>query len=860
MRTRPHPSWLYLSPLLLATGTCHAVISDPPPEEDLDAIFRAAFGKDNEQLPTELDAELQVNGSDSGTILARTDGKNITQLQSTVLLPALQSYLKDSLYQKLEKAAGSRGWLSTTNLEAAGISARYDLQTLGIAVKISKKSMNRRMRSLFSALPGDKHFVVPEHLADPAKISGYTNFSTGISQDFSNGSQPRVNVRAESALNIHGYVLENQMTYQNAGNGQPGKLTRDYTRLVIDDAEEEHRYRIGDIQSEGRNFQSSLPLAGLQLTRDLTWASSREYAPQGNHQFTLTSPADVDIYLDGRLYRSVRLQAGEHELAELGALGGTEVKLRIKDDFGKITTEEFSHFTDSRLLNPEFSRYSISVGFPSRREADKLVYNTKRKLLSAYYQRGVTDNLTAGVDVQTDGKSHQIGGDIIWAIKPGNITAGVTQSYRRNGRKGHAARVQISSRADYARGGNSKSSPIHWDIAAERFSADYQQFSADDIQADAPPSPQAIKQQLTAGLSKQFGERTSANLGVSRTTQHDGQKRSSINVGISTRLGKNLNVSVYGSQSRNTNGLVDRSVRVGFSLPLDKTESGRGRSVSGSHDLGSGRSQLAYYVSQKGTHGLDSLSGSARLLAEQGKTGLGADVRYQADAFDANLSVNPSIRKDKVGYSGSANINTAIVFADGAVGMSRPVSDSFVILEPPDGLEHPMAASRGKNLFQRTDNTLDSLPDRYDVAMKPGKKAVLNNVASYQVQHLSSDSAVLPEGYDLDATEFDVMPDYKSGYRIKVGGERGSMLEAHLADAGGVPLKLQGGQLHPLNAKQGGQPIPFFTDEEGVLRLSHIRKGSYRIELFSRPELQNLAIQVTGEPGQTQTLDVRARS
>ncbi|WP_287602610.1 hypothetical protein [Thiothrix sp.] len=855
----PH-LWLYLSPLLLATGASHAnIAANGNSEEELDALFREAFGKENEQLPGELEADLRVNGNDQGTILARTNGKTITQLQREALLPKLRPYLKESLLKSLEKNAANSGWLSASALEAAGIRTRYDIQELAVAVKIDKKSMNRRMRSLLSALPGDKQHVIPERLADPAKVSGYINLSSGISQDFSNTSaEPNLNVRAESAVNVHGFVLENQHTYQHGTNGKPGKLTRDYTRLVIDDAEEEHRYRIGDISTESRNFQGSLPLGGVQVTRDLTWASSREYTPQGNQRFSLSSPAEVDIYLDGRLHRSVRLQAGEHELAELDALGGTSVKLRIKDDLGKITTQEFSRFTDSRLLSPEFSRYSISVGFPSRREADQLKYDTKRPVASGYYQQGVTENLTAGVDVQTDGKAHQVGGDIIWATEIGNVTAGVSHSQSRNGKKGQAARVQISRRPDN-RGEGDKQRPIQWDIAAERFTPDYQNLNPQDDGTTTTTSTQAVKQQLNASVSKAFSDRTSGNLGVAHTTQHDGKTRTNLNAGVSTRLGKNLNVSVYGSQSRDAKGAADMSVRVGFSMPLDATASGRGQSVSGSHD-DKGRSQLAYRISGKGKRGVDSLSGGVRLQSERGKTGLGADVRYQGEAFDANLSITPQLASSKVGYSGSANVNTAIVFADGAVAMSRPVHDSFAILEPPEGLEHPMAASRGKNLFQRKENTLDSLPERYDAVMQPGSKAVLNNLASYQVQHVSSDSAVLPEGFDLDATEFDVMPDYKSGYRVKVGGERGAMLEAHLADASGQPLKLQGGQLIALDAKQGGKPIQFFTDDAGVMRLSHIRQGNYRVELFSLPDLRNPPIRVTGKPGETQTLDLRATS
>lgn len=841
--------WL-AAPLVLSSSLSQAANT----EEELAAIYQQVFGNTAAKLPTELETEFSVNGQGGGSIRALTDQTQLTRLQREVLLPRLQPYLKESLYQQLEQQSQGQIWLNLSTLESVGVKARYNLMELKIDIKINSKSLNRRMRSLLNL--GGRQNVIPERLAEPAKLSGHINFYGALQHEFDAPAQAtRQQIRLETAFNAQGYVFENLFTYDS--RLETG-LRREQSRLVIDDAEAERRYQIGDISSSGRNFQSSLSLGGVQVLHDLMWASGQTYTPQGNHRFTLSNDAEVEVWQDGSLKRTLKLKAGDYDMRAIDALGSNQVKLKITDAFGKVSIQTFSHFTDSRLLHPDISRYAISVGFPAAQRSQERSYDTQRKIVSAYYQQGITEQLTAGVDAQTDGKHHQLGADVIWATALGNINAGLSHTSRPDGKAGQAARLQISARPvsplDAA-----NPAPINWDFSLEAYSSHYQALSESAWLGTSGSATQALHYQASLSLSKSFTEKINANVNLSQRHYHDGKQAAYLSANVYAQINPYLQASVYANTQTSQQQTHDFGLRVGFSLPLASQAGKRSQQLDGNYDSGSQTSRLGYRLGSAGQWGKNSLQGSLQLEQNakniQTISGSGS---YQDPRFSLAGSVQQQHSQATQRSSGSLNLNTALVFADGAVALSRPVTDSFVILEAPPDLQQAMAVSRGKSLFQRQDTDPNGLPEHYDALIQPQQTAVLNQLNAYQVQHVSTDALVLPEGFDLSATEFDFLPDYKTGYRVKVGGERGSMLEAHLSDAQGQALALQGGKLHALTSSQA--PITFFTDEAGVMRLSSIRQGAYRIELFSLPNLHNLKIQVTGKPGETQTLAVRAHS
>ncbi len=852
--------------VLLLASSCLSAADTAEQQESLDDIYRRVFGA-KEALPGELESDMKVAGQGSGQIRVLTDTTKITHVQRDTLLTAVEAFLKPDIYQGLATASAGNEWITDQQLGAAGLTASYNSMDLTIDIAIKRESMNRRMRSILSTLSGHKGMMIPEKLVEPAKASAYVNVYSGLSYDHQALQNPaHFNVRSEGAVNINGFVLEGQYSYQSGNTQTP--LTRDYTRLVIDDPENEYRYQIGDINTQGRNFQNRMDLGGVQLIQNLIWTDPQEYRPQGDYPFKLDGSAEVEVYQDGNLTQTTRLNAGDHKLSELHADQGNEVELKIKDDFGTTKSLHFSRFTDNNLLSPEFSRYAISAGFPAQRMNGKIQYDTRHPVASAYYQTGITDSLTAGVDAQTDGKAYQVGTDAIWATPLGNVNAGISHSRTATGKTGEVARLQMNSLEEHPTDVRSKKPKYQWpgwNVAVQHMSRDFQSFSVTPqtttaTTANVTEQAQHVEWQLSGGLSQRLGHSAGININTSQTRYFNATPNRSVGAGLSASLGKHLNLSINGTKRHDSQGKTDKSWYLSMNLNMDPTPSKRSQNLSESYNNYNGlnsSSRLTYSLGDKGRYGLDSLAGSVQLQSQKSKSALGADMRMRGEKFDLNASNQPSISDQTVGYYSYASLNTALVFADGEAAVSAPVQDSFAILDAPEGLEYPMAAKSGKTLFSHTSDDLHELPEYYDGVMQPGGSTVLPNFGAYQVQHISTDGAVLPEIYDLNATEFDLMPDYKSGYRLKVGGEPGLILQLTLLDSHGVALPLQGGQLtQPEKMAAAPPPIQFFTDEQGIASIMPLRPGRYHVELFSRPEANNLSIEVQGNPGETQTLEL----
>ncbi|MEZ5538286.1 MAG: hypothetical protein R3F02_21990 [Thiolinea sp.] len=846
---------LWIMPVLLLSAEQQEAATN----ESLSEIYQRVFGE-QAALPAEMETELRLLGKRIGNVQVKTDGKQVTQLPRSVVMLNLQTYLKTSLYEKLQQQTGSQDWLTTQQLENSGINVMYNSMELTTDIKIEPKLLNRRMRSVLSAMAG-RGSVIPENLAEPAKLSAYANFFTSLShtQQSGRGSQSHTqgNIRMDGAINFSGYVLEHQYTFR-AGGSEGSEMTREYTRLVVDDVENERRYHLGDLNVPTRNQQSSPALAGISVSHDRDWPTAQVFRPQGNYRFKLDADAEVKVYQDGELTNTVQLTAGEHTLEDVQATQGLEIELHIRDEFGKESIQRFSRFTDSRLLHPDVSRYAFSVGIPASYRDGKLHYDTRRTIASGFYQTGLTETLTAGVDVQTDGQAWQVGTDAIWATRIGNISAAFTQTQNRAGQRGQAIRFQISNPQRVSK--EDSFYPINWSASASHFSRYFSPFSVSDNGEVIKPGTTALQWQANLSLSKQLFEHTHASLGVSRAAYFDGRSSDYVSLGLNQQVGKNLRLSVNARQQRNIDGEKDTSFRVGLSIPLDNTDSGRSQSLSSHYDSRSASTRADYRLGRgKGRYGRDSLSGSVSLANQDDQQSLSTYSSLSMPRFDGSAALNITQQSKRTRTRLNLNASSALVFADGAVAVSRQVSDSFAILDAPASLEYPMAVKRGKSLFSRDSNDLNDLPKSYDSVIQPGGKAVLGNLSAYSVQHISTDSAVLPDGGDLNATEFDLLPDYKSGYRLKPGGVAGERLQITLRDQRGNLLPLQGGQLVPADAAAADTPTLFFTDESGVTELAGLRPGRYRMELFSRPGGQPLTIEVAESVGETRQLELQVQ-
>jgi outer membrane usher protein len=167
------------------------------------------------------------------------------------------------------------------------------------------------------------------------------------------------------------------------------------------------------------------------------------------------------------------------------------------------------------------------------------------------------------------------------------------------------------------------------------------------------------------------------------------------------------------------------------------------------------------------------------------------------------------------------SFGTALAYADGHVGVSRPIADSFVLVVP-----HPTLRGRTIDVNQR-DGTPDATTDLFG-------PAVLPNLNAYYVHPVFVDAPNLPLGYDLGDEIFNVRPTFRSGATIVVGTGGVAFVDATLRDVEGTPLPLEPGTLTALDDR-AWRTFAFFTSRSGRLRQGGLPVGRYQLELDNFP-------------------------
>jgi outer membrane usher protein len=182
--------------------------------------------------------------------------------------------------------------------------------------------------------------------------------------------------------------------------------------------------------------------------------------------------------------------------------------------------------------------------------------------------------------------------------------------------------------------------------------------------------------------------------------------------------------------------------------------------------------------------------------------------------FAARLSDFPGGQR---GGLASLQVGTAVAFADGAVGISRPIGDAFVLV---DRRTRYRDYSVGVNRYGTG----------YAAVADSLGPAVLPNVASYSPTRVSVETDTLPVGYDLGPADYDLFPGYKSGYRITVGTDATVFASGTIVDRNGDIVGLLAGRLLHLSE---GTVHQFFTNRDGEFRIYGLTPGAYQLTIGS---------------------------
>lgn len=792
-----------------------------PPEptpanlENEDDLFERVFGRPRPTGVQRLVAPFFINDLQQGQIVVFVSlgGSSSLQITASTLLPKMEEYARPDIQTRLASLVDDSGNLTLAALQSVGLDATFNEQLLELRIVIPP---NLRKTIVYGSgnlnlPPGAATALRPSNFSGFVNLVGTQPYAWDGTGDL--GRQP-LNLGLEGALNYQGWVLEGSASFAEQSSNP---WTRSDIRLVKDDPDNAVRYVLGDLFSTARSYQSFVPMVGFAMFRNFSLQPYLTTRPTGQFEFLLESPARVEIFVNGLLRQTLQLPAGPQDIRNFGLNTGlNNVTVKITDSAGRVEELSFSAPLATDLLAVGLNQFGLGVGMPAYTTNGIRSYDTSRPIISGFYRQGVTPTLTLGGYLQAAGSQQVIGTEGTLATSVGNFGWDAALENDDNGLD-HAFRVRYQF---LALGGNQARLP-NFGLEIEYLGPYFQRFG--NFPIGFVGDPFAIFSTSTNDISWSFGANYSQtlidglgiNLGLGYQLGSFGQPNAyRAAIGFTTNLGRGLQANLT------LNNRLDQSGQTETQVLFNFLQTSQFQSLTARSNLSSQREQASTLTwTSRSPAQYNSVNTTVNLSnnPNPGYLGTGLGLTYRGFVGDINLNHD----YDQSSHRTNLNFGTALVYADGRFGWSRPVRDSFVI-------------------FSRNPNFSDQLvlinPGLYGPVAEanyvgPG---VVPDLSSYTLTTMRVDAPNMPLGYDLGNAVFNLLPSYKSGTLITVGTESTVFLRGTLVDKGGEPIALQVGRVSSLS-DPNWPALELFTNRAGRFALMGLGPGEYELQLFSNP-------------------------
>ncbi len=827
---------------------------------DLNALFAKAFGKKVVSAPKEVTVELRVNKSVIGELKLFSNKQGvIDKVETQALLPLLKNVLKDHVYVRVSEKLITQKKTQFTDLSRMGIDAEYSSTNLSLDLNIKNEF---RKPNILSMRHKKKASVRTENKIKANEISSFINAYTTVGFNSQNKTNTDVKVKLEGSLNIGDKVLETTLDIRN----------EDYsfanTTLTYDQPDKLKRFILGNISSGNRNFQENLSLNGIRVSKEFFMNPELQIRPQANESFVLDSDSEVEVFINNQLIRRFYLREGVYSLEDIGLYNGANnIRVRIKDAFGKVTVKSSEQFYDSHLLKSGLSLYALSVGYLSNKEG----HNNKLKdklILSGYYQKGLSKNLTLSVDAQIAPNSYLLGAEVLTSISLGSIKNSFAVSGGSDNQEmGYATSFEFkpNKKREYISLDTLREDMLglepaingflnSWTITGEYRSENFSQINGVNLETIdnlSNTTSQKVKSNLQTNLGLHLNKDWGGylNLGISDYYNAD----ESIYAGLHTTRrfdnGVSLNLGArYDSEDK-------FSMSLQLSVPLSKKRAQRKKDFDLLVNTKDNTLESKLSIKPSSLVGRNSLAGSLEYYQDDDSKQQNLNFQYRHNKFESTV-----LAHNQHSMSGTNNqqlnigFNTSLACVGGTCARSYPINDSFALVTGPSNQKAPIAINNGNNRFRYSEGNDTGLPDNYTALIPDKGDSAVVRLDSYRYQNINIDESTLPSGYNTEKTEFEVLPKYHQGFLIKAGGEPQTILDGMLVNSANKPLGFKGGQWVPVSTDESNntakKAIAFFSNKAGRFRVASIPAGRYKLELFDYPGMNPIQVSVPELKGQ----------
>ena len=760
-----------------------------------------------------------------GEIAVRISPRDEISVPAEQFLRATERLLKPEAHQVIAALPSPNGYIALDQLRNAGLDIHYDPAIVALVLDLS---VDQRARSTLSL--GARHYVPDSaNAVASANISAFVNMLFGVDyisqseiDDGTGVKNPRLDLQA--ALNIMGWVLESEGTVESDDDFDRQNFKRRGSRLVKDWQANAMRLKLGDVDPVFSGFQRGTDVLGFTLEHNIRMLQpGRDIRATSRRSFRIERDSDVDIISNGQIVRRVRLAAGDYDMSDLPRTNGANmVTLIIRDDVGNENILEFTTFLDRSLLAPGITEWSASGGIKAFADDGEPDYASDDFTGSAYYRAGVTERLSAEVNLQGDKNVIMGGGGLLYGTEIGlfNVEAALSDIDKFG--------VGYGVNIDYHMAKNL----LDWDGIYRNFNLSGE-YRSDNFAAVNENNP---RNDVWLILSASYGQQIwwdsnmaiSTSYGFGRGTEGDYYRQT-------LSLSRTLSPYVYGSISASythDEDFVDADGRnsddefsASFRLTWRRGENSR---ITAAHDTYDNRSSVNYY-SHAGK-GVGAWSTNLRLEHDGGGRFNDSDEMQGGGAFRytanrAYISATHSarfsgLRTDTTENRSTFRIETALACAGGMCGFGRPIYGPFALIRPHENIADKTV------LINPTGDDVLAYADMFGPAL-------VSNISTYSNSRLTFDVDDLPIGYDLGTGAFDLVAPYKAGYGLTVGSQYTVTAYGSMLDRYGEPVSLLTG-----NAWAESNPdrrVAIFTNRVGRFGAQGLAPGVWHLEMDTEP-------------------------
>ncbi len=749
------------------------------------AGVRAPSIPDN-QAVLETQLPVVVDGRRYPSVAVRTTVSQLVAISPAALSEALGATIDESTHVAL-RSLGS-DLVPVEQLGQAGVSARLDAQTLSIQVNVPPTARPALGVSLLP--PGGYDGVERVY---PGRISAGVTGALLLNDNLED-DRGALGQFAFSGFGNFGGITGINVDFGGSFNfgAEDDSFRRDAIILFKDDPQRAIRYSAGDLSPFLPRLGGATGVLGFSYERSYEELDpTRNIRPTGRRSFFLERPAIVEVYANGVLLSRFQSQGGPVDLGDIPLANvSNNVTIVVEDALGRRELDAFSLSSDLTLLAAGLSEFSFSLGALRDDQSSGFDYGDEWAA-TAFYSRGISDNLTVGAHAALSEEVVNVGASSALGFGAGVALFEFAVSESAVAGSGVASSVNFRG-GPFLGEDRNDTLTVSLDYTSTDFATLADRFST-------------IDQEWLVAADYRFdiSRRTSISVGGSYATRHgrDGADRF-LNIGLSQQFGRVV-ASVIGRHGEFADGRQETGAFISLSLPFGE----RGR-ASTSYDSIS-ETARAEYVRNRGFEVPDF---NYRLGAIQraGETQIDGELGYTTTRFEADVGVTSQVNGG--GQAVRARLQSGIAFVDGMFGVSRDPGRGFYLFRP-----HPSLRGAQVTIESSAGSTTLGRSGLFGPAVAPARNP-------YRPEELRVGISGGPVGYDIGSGRYLVVPGARTGIGLTVGSDAYRTVIATLIFEG-EPISLLYGYLRD----DTGVDRPVFTNRSGRVALPNLSPGRYSV-------------------------------